>query len=641
MGTGHEGRSAAASSARGGRRLGLVLAALWLAVAIPLLPSYGPTLDESVGELPYGEGLLHWIGSRDVTLEQTLVHPVASPFREPHPHWVYDQPWTDVWPLASFLSAVSCRWVWSGAGWLDAVAAHHLPVPLFVAALVVAMAMWMARRAGPLAAIAAVLGLLTSPRFFADAIHNLKDAPEAALYVLAWFATARAVERMTLRAWALAGVAAAAALAQKANALFLAPQGLAWLLIAARATAPSGPAGDAGDAPRRRPLWLGLAVAFALFVALYFALSPQLWIDPVDHVARMYRHILESGNRVTSNALLVDGAASSGGVSFECASLVLWTTPPLVLVLALVGLFTRRLSVRDRAFLLIGVAVPVGRNLLPGSVNFDGVRHYLEFMPCLALLAGAGADAVVRALARPLATAHARAAALVRAGALALLVAPGAVAVARTHPNGIAYFNAFVGGLPGAQARGVPDSTDYWGNSYWQAYDWLDDHAEPGAVVHVPLFPTIVRPVAHYRLRPDLKLARLGRNAPQSPLYVMYVTRRSWYDRTLRELDATAAPVHQIEVDGAPILRIVRIGEPEAARAALASFTRSIVGSSLALRVAAWSLKDARARAELAAIFAGRRSAGDAETLARLRRLLPAELQGGLEDLLWELDAPR
>jgi hypothetical protein len=36
---------------------------------------------------------------------------VASPFREPHPHWVYDQPWTDVWPLASFLSAVSCRWV--------------------------------------------------------------------------------------------------------------------------------------------------------------------------------------------------------------------------------------------------------------------------------------------------------------------------------------------------------------------------------------------------------------------------------------------------------------------------------------------------------------------------------------------------
>ena len=509
------------------------------------------------------------------------------------------------------------------------MAAHHLPVPLFVAALVVAMAMWMARRAGPLAAIAAVRGLLTSPRFFADAIHNLKDAPEAALYVLAWFATARAVERMTLRAWALAAVAAAAALAQKANALFLAPQGLAWLLIAARAPAPSGPEGDASDAPRRRPLWLGLAVDFALFVALYFALSPQLWIDPVDHVARMYRHILESGNRVTSNALLVDGDASSGGVSFECAALVLWTTPPLVLVLALVGLFTRRLSVRDRAFLLIGVAVPVGRNLLPGSVNFDGVRHYLEFMPCLALLAGAGTDAVVRALARPLATAHARAAAFVRAGALALLVVPGAVAVARTTPTG-SPTQRVRRRTPGA--RRAPSRRDRLLGQQLPGGDCSGRPRGTGAVVDAASPRSC--PVAHYKLRPDLKLARLGRNAPQSPLYVMYVTRRSWYDRTLRELDATAAPVHQIEVDGAPILRIVRIGEPDAARAALASFTRSIVGSSLALRVAAWSLKDARARAELAAIFAGRRSAGDAETLARLRRLLPAELQGGLEDLL-------
>src|SRR5262244_1952446 len=136
--------------------LGLVLAGLWLAVAIPLLTSYGPTVDESVGEFPYGEGLLHWCRSSDVSLAETIVHPVAPPFREPHPHWAFTQPWTDVWPLASFLSAVSCRFVWTGAGWLDAVAAHHLPVPLFVAALVVAMAAWMARRAGPLAAVASV-----------------------------------------------------------------------------------------------------------------------------------------------------------------------------------------------------------------------------------------------------------------------------------------------------------------------------------------------------------------------------------------------------------------------------------------------------------------------------------------------------
>src|SRR5262249_37555182 len=149
--------------------------------------------------------------------------------------------------------------------------------------------------------------------------------------------------------------------------------------------------------------------------------------------------------------------------------------------------------------LLIGVAVPVGRTLLPGNVNFDGVRHFHEFMPCLALLAGAGLDATTRALARLLAARSVRTAAVARVAAALVLIAPGAVATVRTEPNGLAYFNSFIGGLGGAQARGVPEATDYWGNSYWQALDWLNGHAEPGAAVRFAIFPTIARSVAHYR----------------------------------------------------------------------------------------------------------------------------------------------
>jgi hypothetical protein len=167
---------------------GLAVAAAWLVVAIALLPRYGPTIDEAVGEIPYGEGLLHACEAPDVTLEETLVHPRAAPARAPHPDFVFDQPWTDVWPFGAFLSALSCRACWTEAGQLGAVAAHHLPVPLLVAPLLVVMVLWSARRIGLLAGLGAALGLLASPRFFADAISNLKDGPEAVLYVLAWLA---------------------------------------------------------------------------------------------------------------------------------------------------------------------------------------------------------------------------------------------------------------------------------------------------------------------------------------------------------------------------------------------------------------------------------------------------------------------
>jgi hypothetical protein len=618
---------------------GLAVAAAWLVVAIALLPHYGPTLDEAVGEIPYGEGLLHACEAPDVTLEETLVHPRAAPARAPHPDFVFDQPWTDVWPFGAFLSALSCRACWTEAGRLGAVEAHHLPVPLLVAPLLVVMVLWSARRIGLLAGLGAALCLLASPRFFADAISNLKDGPEAVLYVLAWLATARAVERATLRAWALAAVLAAAALAQKANALFLAPQGALLLVIVLVAERRAARAGRPPAAPPRR--WRSaLPFALVVFLATYFALSPQLWSDPIDRVGLMYRHVLETGNRATAGAVQGFEGGEPAGVSFEAAQLVLWTTPPVVLLLALVGLVASRLAARDRLVLLIGVVVPVGRNLLPGSVNFDGVRHFLEFMPCLALLAGAGLDAVTRALVRPLAAARARLASALRFAAAAALLAPAALAVVRTEPNGVVYFNGLVGGLAGAQARGVPDATDYWGNSYWQGLDWIDAHAEPGAALHVAIFAPVVRCVAHYRLRADLRLTNFAA-PPSGPLYVMYVTRPAWYDRALRELDRACVPAHEIRVDGGAILRILRFDAGAPARLAGERLRRSLVAQFRGRRIFAWSLRDPEGRGELARIFDERAVAGAPATLERLRRLLPPDLHDGLDEVLLEFEPAR
>jgi len=102
-------------------------------------------------------------------------------------------------------------------------------------------------------------------------------------------------------------------------------------------------------------------------------------------------------------------------------------------------------------------------------VNFDGVRHFIEFAPILCMLAAVGLATLVDGISRlPIASITLRRA-IAAVFVLALLATP-AVATIQTYPHGVCYFNAIAGGLRGAQARGVTDATDYWGASYWQGW---------------------------------------------------------------------------------------------------------------------------------------------------------------------------
>lgn len=143
------------------------------------------------------------------------------------------------------------------------------------------------------------------------------------------------------------------------------------------------------------------------------------------------------------------------------------------------------------------------------------------------------------------------------------------------HPHQLAYFNGLVGGLGGAQRRGVPDATDYWGLSYRQGMAWLDRHAPRGAMVIAGVGDHVVRMPRRLWLRPDLLLRDvrgLAGGRPVQPrhietlvrrwpgaVYAIYVTRRGMYAPWLRALDRRARPVHRITVDGGDVLRIVRL----------------------------------------------------------------------------------
>jgi len=121
-------------------------------------------------------------------------------------------------------------------------------------------------------------------------------------------------------------------------------------------------------------------------------------------------------------------------------------------------------------YLLLGFAIvfPVAYAILIKAVLFDGMRHFIFVLP---LIAVAAALAMEKAL-----------------GAVAALpyrqpvyAALGVYAVAHVttmvllHPDQYVYYNAFVGGVDGAQRR---FKIDYWANSYAEAVRGLEAYLQ-------------------------------------------------------------------------------------------------------------------------------------------------------------------
>jgi hypothetical protein len=189
--------------------------------------------------------------------------------------------------------------------------------------------------------------------------------------------------------------------------------------------------------------------------------------------------------------------------------------PELVLVLlvccpiaAVAALWRRdfRLS-REKAlahFVLgIGIVFPVAYAIAIRAVLFDGMRHFIFILPLIAVAAAITADRTLAWLSRfPY-----------RRPIWVMLAFYGCAHVSimvMLHPDQYVYYNAFVGGVEGAQHK---FKLDYWANSYAEAVQGLEDYlrGEYGADFEEREFTVAVcgPPIsAGYYLLPNFRLVR-------------------------------------------------------------------------------------------------------------------------------------
>lgn len=546
--------------------IGWIVALLLVVFGFSALDQYNVTWDEALGDLFFGQRYLSYFTSFDPVFLDVRADPYpadhvpdlrSSPFRGRA--WEY-------YPVPNVLAAATSR-VLSSTGLVDPFDGFHAVNLWLAAVFAVVFFAFLRRRFGRLAAALALGFLFGSPRVVFHMMANVKDFPLMVVWTLASCAFLSAWERGSWRRMLGAGALVGLALGTKGNALLFPILPALVLLVTGI------PDAWRTEKASARSKWLRVALAGTgaalIAVVVMVASWPYLWAHPMARFGRHLGYI--AGRR----------SFTSPESMAPVLEALWWTTPPIFLLAALGGVVWLLTRIRRRrveeVFLVAWCVASLGRYLLPQAVNFDGVRHFLELFPALAAIAGLATAELIRHVARRVGEKSTRRR---LALTLAILVlAPGVWQVARTHPFQIAYWNAFAGGLDGARERGLPQASDYWGASYRQGMRWLNEHAEDGAYVAVPVVEHAVRLVAPLRLRDDLtllpvttplspaispeRLAATRELAAREPVYVMFVERRDWMNELMAECLARLEPEVVWTLDGAPVLSIYRYERQE------------------------------------------------------------------------------
>ncbi len=330
------------------------------------------------------------------------------------------------------------------------------------------------------------LMMAAMPRFFFDAHLACFDVAITAMWTLSIWAFVRALTAPPSAAGRramVAGLVFGLALATKLNALFLPVLFVAWWLVAPPAGLRFGrrPGPSGGLDVVVPPIPVVLLSCAVIGPVVFVACWPYLWHDPIARIGGYLAFHLnhEHYPALYFHELLV---APPFPWHFPVVMTAL-TVPTSVLALGAVGLAVSlgrvvgQRSLPD-AVLVFATVLPVALIAVPHTPIFGGVKHWYNALPTLCLLAARSLVWVGVEVERFLAARGARAFVTPLAwGALALLaLAPGMLGIARSHPDGIGFYNEWAGGFRGGAALGM--QRGFWGGLAHPRYiDTLPDLA--------------------------------------------------------------------------------------------------------------------------------------------------------------------
>jgi hypothetical protein len=288
--------------------------------------------------------------------------------------------------------------------------------------------------------------LLLMPQVFSHGHLNATDVPSACFWV--WTIVAWLRSESNWRWRLVAALACGLGLATKATFVMMPGVLGVWMLLA-----------------RRWSWWRSLLVVLAGAPVVMLVFCPMWWPAPVSRPLEFFRSAFGGGLDFRVELFYFGQTYITGRTPIPWHSafvLPVVTAPPWTLALAVVAVVRwMRNRTAEIGLWLLGAALLPGLRLLPNAPIYDGVRHLMPSLFCLAVLAGFGFVGLMEALRLDPAV---RLRCHVRRGLIALLVAVNAAEIARMHPHEMSYYSELIGGLNGAERLGFEVS--YWFDAY-------------------------------------------------------------------------------------------------------------------------------------------------------------------------------
>jgi hypothetical protein len=335
---------------------------------------------------------------------------------------------------------------------------------------------------GPRAGFFALIFLLLTPNYYGQMFNNPKDIPFAVGGVWATYYMVRilpALPRPKLRLLVKMGLAIGLALGVRAGGLlFLCYLGLL-LVLSAGWQAAMARRLSVVFAAGWTSLWRVLLPVAAIGFAVMLVFWPWGQHDPIGNPLRALAFF--SHETFPFNTLFDGRFVPASDLPWEyLPTYILLALPELVLVLLIAapvlvaigltrpGFGWRREAVLGFFLLAFTIVFPVVYAIAIKAVLFDGMRHFIFVLPSIAVAAGLTMDRAARLLSEvPYRQAIYAALGLYGVAHVATMVL--------LHPDQYVYYNAFVGGVDGAQRK---FKIDYWANSYAEAVHGLETYLQ-------------------------------------------------------------------------------------------------------------------------------------------------------------------
>lgn len=422
-------------------------------------------------------------------------------------------------------------------GILPDVESHNLFIVVTSSLLVFFVFLLVYENFGVFPAMMATILLVTYPLFWSESHFNIKDPPMTAFFTGSIYFFDKFMRDKRTKWIICSSILFGLALSIKLNALFL-PIIFSIVIFLKRKELNN-------KSKYIKPLLVGLVVSFTIFLLFW----PALWNNfpaSLFEVLRFYKEVGTGTNYQPVNYYLF-------GFNSYPWLWVLYTTPPILLGLFIVGIYFLLKNIKKLntfyLLLLIWFFVPLLRASLPGMSIYGGIRQFMEFLPAMVIIAVIGINFLT--------TKYQVKSNVTKTLFGVLLFGLLLIPISRMYPNENLYFNFLIGGLKGASEKNLPSWGNSFGNTYRQGIDWVNLNLPQNSKLTLLQGELINAPKIWLRDDINYNKENYSGNLAMGE-YIMELT----FDNTIKsplevwKYVETLPVVYEVSVDQVPVLRI-------------------------------------------------------------------------------------